>query len=322
MSDNSVACRRPLVCILVGQSDMVGRGIIDELPDSLVEAVRCCDWRYLYVIDRGSREGAESRSDGFMPLTRTSQYSEAGERHSFGPEWGLAEQLTIVQAGDGGFDRSRPVFIIKFASGSTSLGKDWVPGGELFKGLVELVQKGTRVIAREFCGAACDEEIQMESSRILREDTVFFWLQGHSDASGNAEMRKGYKDSFIEFVLSIRKALIPQDLSVAPAPHALNFPFVASELDWLLDERSKSSVRFAKRLKEINRSIEEACEILKARSPSIPCIFASFPRCEDWSLTYHADGHCDSNGLLLLGKNIAFHALPSICDAQKRINEA
>jgi hypothetical protein len=319
MAATSTVARRPLVLILAGQSDMVGRGEPDKLSDEVVR--RCCgsgegtqrSIRYTYVIDRGSAEGAESAAPGFgkggpLPLLgRESQWSNAGERFSCGPEWGIVDELMR----DSESDRRNSTYVIKFASGSTSLGKDWAPGGGLFQGLVGFVRDSVARIAAEQVGSVVgSSETLAEADRLLRADTAFLWLQGHSDASGNATMRAGYQKNFVEFVKRLRAELLSnkdQDGGENVAG-ALDFPVVASELDWLLNKSSKSSVRFAKRLQEINAALRDGCAELSQAEPPIPAAFASFPVEDDsWELTYHPDGHCATEGLLLLGQNLAKH---------------
>ena len=151
---------------------------------------------------------------------------------------------------------------------------------------------------------------------LLQHHTAFFWLQGHSDASGNAEMRNNYGNNFENFVRALRATLlVPQSSTdhdkVACLPwHAgtttsLNFPLIASELDWPVDCNSKSSMRFAKRLAVVNRALETACQELQRSG--IPCTFATFPKDNDapwFVLTHWEDGHCNNGGLISLGRNL------------------
>ncbi|KAL7553754.1 hypothetical protein ACHAWF_017080 [Thalassiosira exigua] len=325
----------PLICILAGQSNMVGRGEPEKLSDELIEAVTGKGNQdrifLMYEIDCLGKEGTPSDSGGqFLPLGRTAQYSNAGRRHSCGPEWGIAERLLQSDVFRGG--SRKDIYFIKYAAGSTNLHRDWAPGGELFSGMVALAHKGVESIAaerlqnargpeREGCseGATIDPphaKLKQERTRLLRDHTVFFWLQGESDASGNAVMRSSYKENFQRFVVQVRKALVlGEGTQCESSSHrtgtGLDLPFVASELDWPVNPNSKSSVRFAKRLREINLALGDACAEFSqgiSATNSVPCAFANFPTSDNdgyFALSHHPDGHCDNEGLLSLGRNMA-----------------
>ena len=353
----------PLICILAGQSDMVGRGEPNELTDEFVGSIVDSGHNVglLYEIDRLNKEGAPSDSGGeYRPLTRTAQYSNAGKRYSFGPEWGIADSILSAWSRNSttsSANSRRDVYFVKFAAGSTNLHEDWAPSGELFSGLVALVRHGVRKVALEWTRQSSSSssssdadtnrfqttELERIERLLLRNHTAFFWLQGHSDAGGKAVMRTTYGRNFVAFCTALRDELlgmhnIQQETELgeeANSSPGLNFPIVASELDWPLDENSKSSLRFAKRLREVNGALREACERLnsidgitsapgrsgsehdKQSSPSldgmgpsgrVPCIFAEFPSdAESFTLSYHADGHCDNGGLLSLGRNMGRH---------------
>eukprot|EP00957_Ditylum_brightwellii_P118835 9064456-Ditylum_brightwellii.AAC.1 len=72
---------------------MVGRGEPEKLSEEFASFVagggdRKHSISVLYEIDFLGREGASSDSGGeFRPLNKTAQFSNAGGRYSFGPEW-------------------------------------------------------------------------------------------------------------------------------------------------------------------------------------------------------------------------------------------
>eukprot|EP00957_Ditylum_brightwellii_P150799 11481598-Ditylum_brightwellii.AAC.1 len=117
----------------------------------------------------------------------------------------------------------------------------------------------------------------MERS-LMQNQTAFFWLQGHSDAGGKAIMRSNYADNFGKFCKSLRENLLGisntenKDISkcndsknkpsFSSVPENLNLPIIASEYGCLVNPNSKSSIRFAKRLKEVNLALRETCETL------------------------------------------------------------
>merc|ERR1719159_1164836 len=79
-----------------------------------------------------------------------------------------------------------------------------------------------------------------------------------------------YEENFVRFGTALRKALLEgtdaggNEMSSANSSDTLNLnlPLVASELDHLLDENSKSSRKFARQLQEINLALYKACRRL------------------------------------------------------------
>lgn len=275
----------PLVFILAGQSDMVGRGEPEKLPEEMERMSPDIDFLMSYDIDRNALEGSNSTSGGkFVRLSRECQWSGAGQRYSHGPEWGIAKALVPLLGGLVGEDekstadrQKRKIYLIKFAMGSTTLHEDWRPDSErsYFSGFVEYVREMVKEV----------ERLEMDSEG--RNDVMIsslFWLQGHSDASGRAEMRDNYGKNFVDFVKRVREEL--GEMLV-----------VTSQLTWQCRAESKSDKKFRKQMQKVNEQVKDAC-----RERIQNCFYSSYTEDEEANMTCLEDGHCDTGGLLLLGE--------------------
>lgn len=145
--DNGKPLPGSRLVILAGQSNVVGRGCHDEVPDTLTERLRTGASRLLFdcVAPGGfiARSGSWQPLDGpQLPLQPEVAREAANPEGScgatceqlpsfFGPELSLADALTR-NAGDGcmgtpaSMHSERPLYVAKFAVGSSSI-KLWDP---------------------------------------------------------------------------------------------------------------------------------------------------------------------------------------------------
>eukprot|EP00957_Ditylum_brightwellii_P077395 5880669-Ditylum_brightwellii.AAC.1 len=171
----------PLICILARQSDMVGCGEPEKLSEEFALFVAGGEDRkhiisVLYKTDFLGREGASSKSGGeFHSLNKTAQFSNAGGRCSFGPEWGIVD---AILRSDCATNNWQDIYFNKFAAGSTNLHKDWAPGGELFLRLISLVKHGVKMAAKRCCHNAnrskhnVDDHADNESMQIVEVEEM------------------------------------------------------------------------------------------------------------------------------------------------------
>lgn len=135
------------------------------MPSDVVRAAASCS--ICYDHDRNFAEKFNQPHlavKGWTSLTPEVQYSYGGECIHFGPEFGLANYLGY------------PVHFAKFAMGSTTLHTDWRPTGPYFRDLVQFINGAIR------------------SAPQPSELGAIFWLQGESDATGNAKQVGAYEE--------------------------------------------------------------------------------------------------------------------------------
>ncbi len=144
------------VIILAGQSNAVGVGHVKYLAKHFTpHEVAAFTAGYPNIpINFYSHN---IRSHGFMP-TRLG-CAERG-RETFGPEIGLAEQMTARYP-------DKAVFIVKCAVGGTSLHADWFyPDGKCYRELLTIVGDSLRLL---------------EADGYTPRIRAFCWMQGESD---------------------------------------------------------------------------------------------------------------------------------------------
>ena len=179
---SGATCNR--IVILAGQSNAVGRGrAADDHPALDMDA------RINWCNDKNF--GEPQTSAGWVQMQP--QLGRFG-RH-FGPE----ASLRLGGAADG---CGASTFVIKFAMGSTSIGKEWAPDSELLEDFFAHVERAISQVP------------------VPRQVCALFWLQGESDTSKKRSAME-YHGRCVEFVRSVRNRLC------APL-----MAFVASEIVW------------------------------------------------------------------------------------------
>jgi hypothetical protein len=256
------------------------------------------------------------------------------------------------------------IYLIKFAMGSTNLHEDWSPDHGVPVTNDNITINSTQTgINNDHVIPSVNESVDannIDSKDIDRpsyyEDFVdfvkenlkeicrlekqrpnidaLFWLQGHSDASGRAEMGNNYGKNFVKFIKKLRLDLKEfYDVNFEKSVLNDNMKVVVSQLTWLRREKSKADKIFYKKLQKINLQLEEVLKIEKVddhtkssthtsasineqitvttnNSMMVPnSIFARLSLEQESELSFHPDGHSDTDGLLKLGENMAQYLL-------------
>jgi endonuclease/exonuclease/phosphatase family metal-dependent hydrolase len=307
--------RRRRVFILAGQSNMVGRGSPDQIPEAALKAIADHGEVYVnYAHERNAKEGEFASSGKCVPLGRESQFSHISESHHFGPEIGLARQLLEVdcvspleQERQGARDSSgsgqhssgsgqhssgssedcgsEPLHFAKYAMGSTNLHTDWHPDGEHFADFIRFVKQSIEELKEE----QLDEEQsgpECGAQPLDVELVGMCWLQGESDAGGNASVVNAYEENLVQFVTKVREALYEYSEAL---------PVVIAQIEWQ-----------SKRTGKVNDAIARAC----CRADMQPAECALLPTQPmdgaegGRKLSTLADGHQDSQSLLHTGREM------------------
>lgn len=181
------------VIILAGQSNAVGVGHVNCLPRHFSEE-KIREYEVGYDRVRIYYYSHDKRNDEFESIGLGCTEKN---KHTFGPEVGLAEWFTETHP-DG------ELFIIKCAYGATSLWRDWLSptGGEAYDPTAYADQVPNVVYAIDHgeplrAGWCYNELIQLtrEGLELLRREGYeprirgFCWMQGEADACAEETLR-------------------------------------------------------------------------------------------------------------------------------------
>ena len=111
------------------------------------------------------------------------------------------------------------IHFLKFAMGSTNLHTDWHPDGAYFRAMLRFVRAALAALRRT------------APTRVAALRGIF-WLQGETDAGGNAAAVNGYEDNLVVLVQRLRAALATAEDDHPRCGAARAVPFVASQLVW------------------------------------------------------------------------------------------
>jgi hypothetical protein len=153
-SSVSAELPRDRVFVLAGQSNMQGRGATEDLPEHL----------------KTQPENVRFYTHG--------RESTIGKYHYFGPEVNFAHLISNTFPNDN-------VIIIKSAASGSSI-TQWLPGTELYAGLIRQVK---------FVVDPAEADIQ-----------AIVWMQGETDAKDET-LAKAYKDNLKAVIDGLRKDL-------------------------------------------------------------------------------------------------------------------
>ena len=203
--------------LLVGQSNMAGRGTIDELPQPFRAPVSRVLYDYVcsFGADRGEpfESGGAYRSDGWSALAPCRKHPSTEAPH-FGPEIGFAERTIALIAArmptTASTDRAgdTPVIaIIKHGRGGTNLHSDWDPAAESGRRLYHQMIEQYRARATELDG---------RGPRFAPSGLC--WFQGEGDTL-DTDSASLYAERLTAWIARIRS-----DLS------APSLPFVAAQI--------------------------------------------------------------------------------------------
>eukprot|EP00300_Choanocystis_sp_HF-7_P025330 c2710_g1_i1.p1 GENE.c2710_g1_i1~~c2710_g1_i1.p1 ORF type:complete len:265 (+),score=61.71 c2710_g1_i1:73-867(+) len=203
--------------LLLGQSNMVGRGDPSDLPEQvrgellgpLKGRIKIAFW------NESHREEFGIKSDGWIDLEPECQISKFSNSPHFGPEMTIATAL--VRNGWISLEHSETtplIYLIKFGMGSTGI-QDWHSSSPHFSNMIS------------FC------KQQLNAAKVSNLSGVF-WMQGETDSS-NSKHANAYSENIREFVTDIRREFQNSSL-----------PFVASQVLWR-----------AKKLAVVNQALME-----------------------------------------------------------------
>ena len=165
------------VIVLSGQSNAAGISYISQLDTA--EAAKY-DAGFESILIRVTNAISGNNSDSFVPV-RTG-WGDSTDRIVFGPEVGLAEQLSESYPGE-------TIYIIKYAWSGAPLAGYYIPGGICWEGL---------------CKAMDDGISELKNKGLDPEIVAFCWMQGESDAC-TAGPAKRYEQNQKVFLKALRE---------------------------------------------------------------------------------------------------------------------
>ena len=151
----TVPASKARVIILSGQSNAAGISFVDTLSSE--DRARYAEG-FPDVLIRVTNEVSGNNSEGFVKTT--TGWGESKGRELFGPEVGLAEQLSSDYPGE-------TFYIIKYTWSGAGLEDKFLPGKAGFRGLCNAINGGMA----ELRDRGLDPEI-----------IAFCWMQGESDS--------------------------------------------------------------------------------------------------------------------------------------------
>ncbi len=180
------------VYLLAGQSNMDGRGLVSELPESHSKPVG--DAIVFYRSVPRHSDGWQLLVPGFSVPPK---YKGEFPSPTFGPEIGFAHSIVKARPG-------RKVALIKGSKGGTSLRVDWKPGTKGDTG-----SQGPRY--RDFIAT-----IRMATEQLRQRGDQFtirgmLWHQGESDSKSSIEV---YSRRLNELIVRVREDVGVSDLPI------------------------------------------------------------------------------------------------------------
>lgn len=180
------------VYLLAGQSNMDGRGAVEELTEEQRQPFESVIIYYRNIVQDSA--GWHPLAPGF---SHPPKFKKRLPSHTFGPELGFAFEMVKAEP-------NRRLALIKASKGGTSLRKDWQPG---LKDQPET--QGT-------CYQNFVETIQLATDKLTRVGHTFelrglLWHQGEADSKSRPQV---YEARFREFVARIQEDIGVNDLPV------------------------------------------------------------------------------------------------------------
>lgn len=208
MRENDVVKITSLLYILAGQSNMEGKGSVDELPESLKRAHENV-WIYnpnrrddqQPVDDQGGwNKLRPGYGEGFQVEGETLIYSG-----SFGPELSFADRIQQKQPG-------RTNLIYKYAKGGSSIHPDvasdwgcWDPDYDRGNGINQWTHFRNHL----------HRAIELAEKKFGRLSPAgIVWLQGESDASHTRSIAEAYQKNLATVISRMRQELGDMNLPV------------------------------------------------------------------------------------------------------------
>ena len=173
----TVPATKAKVIVLSGQSNAAGISQISQLDAG--DAAKY-EAGFEKVLIRVTNAVSENNSDTFVKVT--TGWGDSTAKDAFGPEVGLAEQLSADYPGE-------TIYIIKYAWSGAPLAGYYIPGGICWNQLCSAIDEGLS----ELRNKGLDPEI-----------VAFCWMQGESDACDKGTA-KHYEQHQKYFVNSLRE---------------------------------------------------------------------------------------------------------------------
>jgi len=178
--------RPPLYFILAGQSNMCGRAKGMDLDENLRTPYP--DVKIVWNNDMNMNKPAIS--EGWQDLQP--QYAPFIKATQFGPEISLGRRLQE--------SLNRPIYLIKFAMGSTNLYANWNPDGQD----VKIGRRICKNYYKDFIDFTTKWIADLKSKHPNAEFGGVFWMQGEGDAM-DKKFANVYAQNLNQFFACLRK---------------------------------------------------------------------------------------------------------------------
>ena len=168
----TVPAAKAKVIVLSGQSNAAGISYISQLD---ADETAKYGAGFENVLIRVTNAVSENNSDAFVKVT--TGWGDSKGRELFGPEVGLAEQLSADYPDE-------TIYIIKYAWSGAPLWSCFTPDGICWNGLCSAIDEGLS---------------ELKSQGLDPEIVAFCWMQGESDAvkRGTAESYGRHEKLFV-----------------------------------------------------------------------------------------------------------------------------
>lgn len=175
--------------IVMGQSNADGKGDINNLDSQTGRSLEGLDRTGTIIhsssIDGSTKEYVEGTWAQIDPGVNTT----AQVANRFGPELGFSDSVKSIVDGGGNATYDRPVAILKFAKGATSLAVDWDnPNGDCYTAMIKDIPNG------KFDLGQVNYEFNIRG---------MIWYQGESDGSNQADA-DAYEANLTAFFADVR----------------------------------------------------------------------------------------------------------------------
>lgn len=172
--------------VLAGQSNMEGHSEVSKLLTYTLDTMHgyytdgFANTQIWYHCNNGS-----NKNEGYEPV----KIGMGFDKTRFGPEVGIAQKLQTVE-------RERPLYIVKYALGATSLATDWKSP----------TSGGNNSLYHKMLNFLYDAILYWEELGKEVSIKALFWMQGEADSMSNTQT-EAYYDNLVNFVGDFRDEL-------------------------------------------------------------------------------------------------------------------
>ena len=158
--------------IVMGQSNADGKAEFINLNSQTSRSLEGLDRTgtqiHLSSIDHTTREYVEGTWEQYNPGTNAGTSSDR-----FGPELGFSDSIKAIVDGGGNDEYDKPVAILKFVKGSTSLATNWdSPDGDCYTAMIQDIPNG---------------KFDLGQANYKFNIRGMIWFHGESDGSNQAD---------------------------------------------------------------------------------------------------------------------------------------